>query len=332
MMKEIIVNKDESNQRADKYLMKYFSKASKGFIYKMLRKKRIKLNGKRIQGHEILQKNDGIQLFMAEETIEKFSLHAHVPTPNMPITFKVLYEDEHILVCHKPAGLLSQPDQGGERSLVDEITSYLIQKGDYDPNVTKGFRPGICNRLDRNTSGIVLSGKNLQALQALNGLIAHKKIDKHYQCIVSGFVSKKNSIEGYLNKDNQHNRVHVTKDQNLGHYIQTIYQPLTDNKAYSLLDVQIITGKSHQIRAHLSSIGHPLIGDYKYGKKNINDRFKKEYGLKHHLLHAYRIVFHVDSGILSYLDGKEMMDPVDDTFKAIANELFGTNRESKKRR
>lgn len=158
--------------------MKYLSKASKkSFVYKMLRKKkRIKLNNKRIQGNEILQEKDCLQFYMAEETIEKFSNQDNILKPHIGITFKVLYEDDNILICHKPVGLLSQPDQGGEVSLVDEIIAYLIQKGDYDPCITKGFRPGICNRLDRNTSGIVMSGKkNLQALQELNALVANKK-------------------------------------------------------------------------------------------------------------------------------------------------------------
>ncbi len=322
-MKEIIIEKDESNQRIDKYLMKCLGEASKGFIYKMLRKKRIKLNKKRIMGNEILQENDCIQFYMAEETIEKFSSHDNMTKTNIKITFKVLYEDDNILICHKPVGLLSQPDQGGEVSIVDEIIAYLIQKGDYDPKITKGFRPGICNRLDRNTSGIVMSGKNLQALQELNALVANKKIDKHYQCVVAGHITKENTIEGYLNKDHRHNRVEITKEQKDDHYIKTIYKPLNRNKEYSLLDVQIITGKSHQIRAHLSSIGHPLIGDYKYGKKNVNDRFKKDFGLKYQFLHAYRIGFHVDSGMLSYLDTKEIIDPIEGTFKNIVGYLFG---------
>ncbi|GMQ65196.1 RluA family pseudouridine synthase [Vallitalea maricola] len=320
-MKEIIVSKDESNQRADKYLLKYFNKSSKSFLYKMLRKKRIKLNKKRIIGNEIIEANDVFQIYLSTETIQKFSNHSI--SKHVSITHKVIYEDDNILICNKPVGLLSQPTNSDSVSLVDEIITYLVNKGEYDPEATRGFRPGICNRLDRNTSGIVIAGKNIKSLQEINKLIANNKLDKHYMCIVKGILSTTNTIEGYLTKDSINNKVSISDNEDMGSYIKTIYKPLKIGKEYTLLDVKIVTGKSHQIRAHLSSIGHPLIGDYKYGDKKINDIFKDRYGLKHQLLHAYKIRFNIDDdGYLLYLDNKEFITDIHGRFKKIAYTLF----------
>ncbi|MCT4688288.1 RluA family pseudouridine synthase [Vallitalea sp.] len=320
-MKEIIVSKDESNQRADKYLLKYFNKSSKSFLYKMLRKKRIKLNKKRIIGNEIIKANDVFQIYLSIETIQKFSNHSI--SKHVSITHKVIYEDDNILICNKPVGLLSQPNNRDSVSLVDEIITYLVNKGEYNPEVTRGFRPGICNRLDRNTSGIVIAGKNIKSLQEINRLISNNKLDKHYMCIVKGILSTTNTIEGYLTKDGINNKVFISDNEDMGTYIKTIYKPLKIGKEYTLLDVKIVTGKSHQIRAHLSSIGHPLIGDYKYGDKKINDIFKDRYGLKHQLLHAYKIRFNTDNdGYLLYLDNKEFITDIHGRFKKIADTLF----------
>lgn len=319
-MKEITITKYESNQRIDKYLLKYLNEASKSFLYKMLRKKRIKLNKKRIIGNEILKESDIIQLYLSDETIQKFSTNDI--NKDISITHKIVYEDENILICDKPVGLLSQPNDSNSVSLVDEVISYLYNKGEYDPDITKGYRPGICNRLDRNTSGLVIAGKNIIALQEVNKLIAENRLDKHYMCIVSGSITGTNSIEGYLNKDTVNNRVTISQDNREGNYIKTIYKPIKTVKDYTLLDVKIITGKSHQIRAHLSSIGHPIIGDYKYGNKRINDIFKQNFKLSHQLLHAYKIIFHIDDGELRYLDNKEFVTDIRGKFKKIAETLF----------
>jgi 23S rRNA pseudouridine955/2504/2580 synthase len=329
-MKEIIISKDEYNQRVDKFLLKYFNNASKSFIYKMLRKKRIKLNKKRINGNEILKEKDILQIYMAEETIEKFS-NTIYKSLDIPITFRVIYEDDNVLICNKPVALLSQPDNSGNISLVDEVISYLVKKGEYNPELTKGFRPGICNRLDRNTSGIVIAGKNIQALQHLNNIISNHNLDKHYMCIVKGKISSKNTIEGYLSKDSTNNKVTINSNKNIGSYIKTIYNPIEIGKDITLLDVQIITGKSHQIRAHLASIGHPIIGDYKYGDKKLNDEYKNKFNLKYQLLHAYRVKFNIKDGILKYLDNKEFVSHLDGKFQKIVEVNFNEYKGSSKK-
>lgn len=322
-MKEIIVTSNEANQRADKFLMKYFNQASKSFIYKMFRKKRIKLNKNKITGNEILQPNDQFQIFMAEETIDKFST-ANITKIKKSVkqTFKVIFEDENILLANKPVGLLAQPDGSDDFSLVEEITHYLIKTKSYNPESEKGFRPGICNRLDRNTSGIILAGKNVTALQALNDIVSSRNIDKHYLCIVCGQVKEKNTIEGYLTKNIKNNKVSITNNKSRGQYIKTIYTPIKSNGNFSLLDVQIITGKSHQIRAHLSSIGHPIIGDFKYGTKSINEKMNKKFSLKYQLLHAYKVKFYVDDGVLAYLNKKEFKAELPEQFNMIKSAIF----------
>lgn len=311
-MKTYIISSIEENQRVDKYIMKILGKASKSFIYKMFRKKNIKLNDMKIEGNEILREGDSIKIFFSDDTFESFKKEEEERV-FMPITFSIIFEDENLLVCNKPVGLLSQPD-GREDNLVNQIESYL--------NINdSSFKPGICNRLDRNTSGIIIAGKNIKALQVMNSAIAKRNVDKQYLTIVKGVILDENTIEGYLFKNEATNKVTINI-QPKGDYIKTIYRPIKNNGEYTLLEVKIITGKSHQIRAHLQSIGHSIIGDCKYGNPSVNKYFNKHFNLRNQLLHANKFKFSEIDEPLQYIVNKYFEAPLTEQFDTIIKQLF----------
>lgn len=304
-MQSIIVSKNEANQRLDKLLAKYLNKAPKSFLYKMLRKKNITLNGKKADGSEKVTQSDEIKIFLSDETIEKFS---EITVTKVKNSIDILYEDDNILLINKEAGMLSQRAEKDDVSLVECVISYLLNTHQITMDELRSFKPSICNRLDRNTSGIVVAGKTLAGLQTMAELFKERTIHKYYHCIVKGQITEQKKIEGYLKKDEKRNTVAISKERTTdADYIQTEYKPIGGNEVYTLLEVKLITGKTHQIRAHLKSIGHPIIGDYKYGDKKINEQMKQEFGLHHQLLHAYRIQFPAMEGACSNLSGQEFI-------------------------
>ena len=327
-MKEIIITDKEAGQRFDKYLGKYLEKAGKSFVYKMLRKKNITLNGKKAEGSERLNEGDVIKLFLADETIEKFTtgVEEAVVQPVLEADteeLNIIYEDDKVMIINKPAGMLSQKARPEDITLVEHIIAYLLNSGSLTTEQMKGFRPGICNRLDRNTSGIIVAGKSLEGLQVMGELFKDRTLDKYYYCIVKGVVEKKEQIEGYLYKNHSHNKVTISKEPQEGsEYIKTQYEPIKRTNEYTLLRVKLITGKSHQIRAHLHSIGHPIIGDGKYGDVRVNKFFKKNYKLKHQLLHAAELHFPILKEGFEGLSGKVIKAPVPDYFEAIIEGIF----------
>ncbi len=321
-MKEIIIGHNEAEKRLDGFLKAYLPEASMGFIYKMLRKKNITLNGKKASGTEKLSVDDKICIFFADETLEKFRGSA-ASAPKEKLSFnaikklgqlEVIYENKHIVLINKPAGVLSQKSQPSDVSLNDWLIEYLLQKGEVSSESLETYKPSICNRLDRNTSGLVICAKSLYGARVMNKMLHDRTLDKYYRTICSGHITEASKLKGYLYKNEKTNKVSVVS-KNPGDdrysYIETEYYPIEylEDKDMTLLEVKLITGKPHQIRAHLQSQGTPIIGDTKYGGKAV-------FGLKYQLLHSFRIVFpeNMDDE-LSDIAGKE--------FVATLPEVFG---------
>ena len=317
-MKEYIIGKNEANQRLDKYLHKLLKEASNGFLYKMLRKKNITLNGKKAEGVEKLQEGDHVKLFLSDETFLKFagqpSVHKDEANVKLkPVSLSVVYEDEDILIINKPQGMLSQKAKPSDVSANEYILEYLLDTGALTGEDLRTFRPSICNRLDRNTSGLLIAGKSLRGLQEMAECLKDRSMKKYYRCIVKGTVKEASYLKGYLQKDESSNQVLIRRTKpSEGEWlpIETEYKPIRCMGGYTEFEVHLMTGRSHQIRAHLASIGHPIIGDYKYGDSGVNVYFKKNARITSQLLHASRFVFE---------DGREITAPCGAEFERAWN-------------
>lgn len=320
-MREIIVNKNENDQRLDRFLKKYLGDAPNSFIYKMIRKKNIKLNESKAQPETMIFEGDKIQLYLSDETIDKFrSEKEEIKSNLIP---NIIYEDKNIILINKPVGVLSHGAQGEfEENIVDSMISYLIKKEEYIPRIEKVFTPSLCNRLDRNTSGIVIGAKNYTALKDINQAIRGGSIRKFYKTIVKGTVDKGFTDIAHLIKDEEKNRVEIQRNDFEGSKeIRTKIKPIKSKDGYSLLEVELITGRTHQIRGHLSSLSYPIIGDRKYGNVSVNNKFKQEYGLENQWLHSYKVEFH---GLeeLDYLNGEIFIADMFGKIGEIEKDLF----------
>lgn len=317
-MQEIIVTANEAGQRFDKLLAKYLNEAPKSFLYKMLRKKNIVLNGKKATGNEKLEVGDQIKLFLSDETIEKFSKVNFQRTNQI---LDIVYEDEHVLMINKPTGMLSQKAEAKDESLVEHIITYMLNSKQLTEAQLHKFKPSVCNRLDRNTSGLVVAGKSLVGLQKMGELFKNRTMKKYYRCLVVGEIMDKKYIKGFLKKDETLNKVVISKtEQKDSQPIETEYVPIWSNGKYTLLEVHLITGRTHQIRAHLASQNHPIIGDYKYGNRKVNDIYKKKYGLESQLLHAFRLEMPELSEPFENISKKQFIAPIPELFEKILKE------------
>ena len=328
-MKEILVSANEAGQRLDKLLGRYLNTAPSSFLYKMLRKKNITLNGTKATGKEILKKEDSIKVFLSDDTWKKFSTvkMEDEKSVSIPAEFRkipplkkeqILYEDEHILLINKPVGVLSQKAQPKDISVNEQMISYLCEAGQITGEELQTFKPAVCNRLDRNTSGLLLAGKSLTGLQELSKLLKMRSMHKYYAALVAGRITESCRIEGYLWKDEKTNKVKILKEEIPGvKKIITEYRPVKQLKNSTLLEVHLVTGRSHQIRAHLSSIGHPLIGDTKYGSSSVNRYYEEQYHIRNQMLHAQRVVFPELSGTFAYLSGREFTAPLPKEFQRV---------------
>ena len=311
-MKEFIINKNDSGQRLDKYITKSFPLLPHSLMYKYIRSKRIKVNGKRSEISYKLQENDVVTLYINDEFFE--TKEPKYDFLSAGKSLKIVYEDENILLCDKPQGLLSHPNEGEYNdTAISRIKRYLYEKKEYLPSDEMSFTPALVNRIDRNTSGIIIAAKNAEALRILNEKLKQRELHKLYLCVVIGTPKEKEGIlKDYLQKNEKQNKVYVSDKKTAdSKEIATKYKVLSSKKGLSLVEIELLTGRTHQIRAHMSSLGHPLLGDGKYG---TNEQNKKFGGYKKQFLYSYKLVFDftTDAGILNYLNKKEFQ--VDDVW------------------
>lgn len=307
-MRQIEITENDGGQRLDKFLSKRFKNMPQSLMYKYIRTKYIKLNGKRCEISSRLKSGDILTLYIKDEFFE--NTYDEYDFLKAPVKLDVIYEDENIMLLNKKPGLLVHPDETYHfDSLIARVQHYLYDRGEYDPKKENSFAPALVNRIDRNTGGIVIAAKNAEALRVMNQKVKDREIEKLYLCIAVGIFRKKEALLiGYLEKNEQKNKVYIlNKPSENTKTIKTKYKVLAEKNNLSLVEVDLLTGRTHQIRAHFAHIGHPLLGDGKYGRNEIN----RKMGYKYQALYSYKLKFSFknDGGILQYLNGKVFTAP-----------------------
>lgn len=303
-MRQLTIQPNDANQRLDKFMQKRFKTMPKSLLYKYIRKKCIKVNGKKCDIDTQLKDGDVLTFYIKDEFFEA-AQEKHYDFLKAPKKLNIVYEDENLMLLDKPPGILVHPDQSYHfDSLISRVLHYLYDKGEYDPERDQAFTPATVNRIDRNTGGIVIAAKNAESLRILNAKMKTRELEKYYLCLVYGKPRKtEDTLHGYLTKNESKNTVRVfSKHVEGGKEIKTKYRVLKSNGKYSLVEVELLTGRTHQIRAHMASIGHPLVGDSKYSKNK-----KAPEGFRYQALYSYKLKFDFteDAGILNYLNGRE---------------------------
>ena len=303
-MKEFIIKKNDAGQRLDKYITKSFPLIPQALMYKYIRNKRIKVNGKRAEISYKLSVDDVISMYINDEFFEPVKPKYDFLSAGKSI--KIVYEDENIILIDKPAGILSHPDEGNYTdTAITRVKRYLYEKGEYDPENEMSFAPALVNRIDRNTCGIIIGAKNAESLRILNEKLKNRELHKYYLCVAIGKLKNREGIiKGYLEKNEKQNRVYISEKSNdKTKAIATKYNVLDYKGGLSLVEVELLTGRTHQIRASFSHIGNHLLGDGKYGTNAQNKQFG---GYKKQFLYSYRLAFDFqsDAGILNYLNNK----------------------------
>ncbi len=312
-MKEFIIKSNDSGQRLDKFMKKAAPTLPTGMLYKFLRTKKIKVNRKRAEGSQMLSENDVVSCYINDDFFPSSANHQQSMKKHTflstPAELEVVFEDENLLIVYKPVGLVVHDDDHNTTdTLIARVQCYLYKKGDYNPNAEQSFCPALCNRLDRNTSGLVIAAKNAATLREVNRLIRENRVHKSYLCITIGTPPKKqDTIHAFHMKPLGSKTVKISSKRIDGYKeIITKYNVLAVKEQLSLVKIDLITGRTHQIRAHMAFAGTPLLGDDKYGKLDLNRR----YTCKYQQLCAYRLTFEPEKdSFLSYLNGKRFTCP-----------------------
>ena len=294
-MKQITVTNDMSSQRLDKYLQRLLPACPKSLLYKQLRKKNITLNASKATGSEIIKPGDVISVFFSDETYEKFASGVEINISPFERAFhelkgiEAVYEDDKMIVFNKPAGILSQSADNKDLSVNEYLVGYLLDKGLITKSSLQTFRPSVCNRLDRNTSGLILCSKTLEGSRYLSSKIKEKELEKYYLALVSGNFKGPATDIKYVVKDEKQNKLEFVSEQTPGAMmIKTGFEPIKCGDEISLVKVRLYTGKSHQIRAHLSKLGFPILGDRKYGNEKSASMARRQ------MLHSYKTILETD--------------------------------------